>query len=185
MVNFLIEELLLNKYSAEERGKIFQKSIINCINNTKKYIQKETDKAGTEYIHPIVTLLLEALNEEYRALYGSQYYAQDYEEYRDLQSNDYPCYLFKDDDCICFSGNDIIKYFETLKDFDYVFTKQAISAQLKNHDLLKCNGGEYSFPCKSANNKKRYYHIDIRKLAEFIYPGENNKKRRKKFIKSL
>ena len=176
---------ILDKLKIENINNKSKYSIENCINNTKKYVKKEDKQTGREYIDKIINLLMPDENDTNSLPFDSPYYTEDYEEYIERKQNDPHCILFKDGNCICFAGKDIKSYFESLDDFNYRITKQAISEQLKYHGLLKCQFGEYSFPCKSAKNKQRYYHIDIKKLAEFEYPEENESKDRKKFIKLL
>lgn len=185
VTNFLKEEIQVEDYILDKIKEMFQNSITTCINNTKEYVRKENTEAGTKYIDKIIELLPTISDNQYDYLYGQPYYAKNYKEYLQRNENDNTCYLFKNKDCICFKGEDIIDYFKKLDDFNYIVTKQAISAQLKYHGLLKSNGGEYSFPCKSAKSKERYYHIDIEKLAEFIFPDEDYAEEKEEFIKSL
>lgn len=155
--------------------------MISCIYNAKEYGKIKDVKTGRVYINEILDLIENAL------YYGinTSYYAKSYKVYKETKEQNPPCYLFADDECICFKGNDILNYFNHLKDFKCVVNKKAILAQLKYYDLLKCQSGEYSFPCQSTNNKTHYYHMYIEQIAYLLYPHENDIMFREDFINRL
>lgn len=149
--------------------------------NMEKRLKREDVETGRSYVNGILDLIEDA------AFYkcNTSYYAKSYEIYKKTKERNCPCYLFADDGCICFKGEEILDYFNHQKDFEYAVSKKAILTQLKYYGLLKSNGGEYSFPCRSANNKICYYHIYIEQLADLMYPHEYDSKLRQNFIDML
>lgn len=163
LLDFFKIKLVLPDDAINKYNNIFVSSVRNCIDNTKEHVKKENKDSRTEYIDEIARMIEYSLDGFYE---DCNYIAKDYKK---AKSQGRACYFFVNDGYICFKGHDLENYFKNLDGFEYAVSKKAISSQLKHHGLLKIHGGECSFPCRTANNKTRYYHIYITELVNFIY----------------
>lgn len=143
---------------------MFKNSVTNCVDTTKEHIRSEDVSIGTMYIERILNLIIYTMGEDFY----SDIPRINYKTYRKRKNNGNNPYYFVHNGCICFTGEDIINYFSQLENFEYSISKKAISEQLNYHNLLRIKGGERSYPCNACKNKTRYYHVDIRRLLDFV-----------------
>ena len=172
-MHYIRKFFCIGKEAQEVLKQKMELSIKRCISETLECIKKENSKDGMSYVEKIVSWCS-----------SDELVAESYEEYlksrrkkkENLVKQAAVKYFFRDEDYICVSGNNLLLLFNQLEEFQYKISKKAISQQLENHGLLKRMGGELSYPIrKNFNNsvsKKRYYHIHMNVIQEYMSPGD-------------
>ena len=156
---FLQEKMKMPGEQADMLRKLFEDSIEHCIDDTRHLVRKEDTDKGREYIDGIVN--------EFTIDTGN--IKRSYKKYKSARKEgDDKVIFFQSNDCVCITGDDLVRLFERKQGFQYSVSKKAISAQLMHHGMLKISGGEYSFPCLESKDKTRYYHIYINKIEEMM-----------------
>lgn len=158
-LRFLEEELKMPEQKISEFRKFFGASVTHCIDDTRTLVRKEDIDRGREYVDVIVKQFTIDCGEV----------KENYKKYKKARARgDDEVIFFCSGECVCVTGKDLVDLFEKEQDFQYSISKKAISAQLMYHGMLKVSGGECSFPCSESNDKTRYYHIYINKIAEMM-----------------
>lgn len=147
-------------------------SVDNCIAATLEAVRKNDSAKGRHYVDVILN---------YFKLPGDSI-VNSYTEYKKIrkQKNRQVTkgIFFREGDCYCIAGDDLVALFSIQNDFPYTITKKSISAQFKYHGLLKIKDGSDSYPLRGNSGKKRYYHLYVNAiidlLQETLSPGEFN-----------
>lgn len=172
-LQFLKEHLRFSEPLLNGLRKQILASVDNCISFTLESVKKADSDGGTHYLIPILEAFLHNIH---------HCVANSYEEYREANrprgkkrfekakkpTEDKKEKLFFREQNLyyCITGDDLVEFFHKRDNFPYIISKKAISAQLKYHGLLKCRGGEYTFPLNGNRSKTRYYHLYITRITE-------------------
>lgn len=160
LLRFLQEEMKLPQKQIQDLRKIFETSISHCIDDTRDLVRKEDVKNGREYVDVILGVFV--IQDRYSV-------ARNYKKYKAArQEKENNVIFFRSKDCVCITGDDLVRLIEEAQDFQYDVSKQAISRQLVYHGMLKVSGGEFSISCTESGEKSRYYHIYINKIKEMM-----------------
>ena len=162
-MEFFLEFLHLPKEQESQLRQLFKKSIMECIDNTRDTVRKLDAEHGRDYVDIIIS--------EFTT---TKSVAKDYKSYKKKHKETNDIIFFRDEDCFCITGDDLVNLFQNKEGFEKAVSKKAISEQLLYHGLLKIKGGERNFPYSKNKNEteERYYHIYVNRIIEMMNPNQ-------------